>query len=258
MRIDGHLHLDNLLENENLQLTKLYSEYKKIKINRALLIPKDDSQKNSLVSSFCERNLMFHFVSLIDFDNLGFQSLEDQMRYHSEVYNCVGYKIHPRYQGIKLTDKRILMAVQLAGELRKPVIIDCMSSRSIIPIKCTLPLLIDEIAHECPKTTIIIAHMGGHRVLDAFAVARNNPNVFLDISAVMIKFFDSSVINDVGFVVFQLAKEGKIVFGSDYPIFSPYETFKLLEKIMKKWHIKQRYLEFIMGRNIERIFENNF
>jgi len=94
------------------------------------------------------------------------------MEYHMNTLNCVGFKIHPRYQGIPLTDGRIIKVAQIAGKMGMPVIIDCLPSRGSMRISDMLPLLIDEIAMSCSKTPIIMAHMGGHRVLDGLIVAK--------------------------------------------------------------------------------------
>ena len=256
MRIDAHVHLQDIEQDMNVQINALQSQYNKLRIEKALLIPSDHTQRNEDVATIRNKfNKLFDLVCLIDFGSTDFSSLEGQMEYYLDTLKCVGFKIHPRYQGISLTDKRIITAVQIAGKMRLPVIIDCLPSRGQIRIMDMLPLLVDEIAMSCPKTPIIMSHMGGHRVLDALIVAIKNPNVFMDVSAVMIKYHGSTIMEDIAYCIAQLVDTGKILFGSDYPAFSPCATYKLLKKIAKKKHLKHYQMENIMGQNLMKIME---
>jgi len=71
----------------------------------------------------------------------------------------------------------------------------------------------------------------------------------------MIKYNGSTIINDVALCIDQLANTGKMMFGFDYPMFSPYTTYKLLREIVKKKHLKQKQIEGIMCQNMIRIME---
>lgn len=256
MRIDAHAHLKGDSTEMDMQICNLLSMYKILNIKKALLIPFDEMQKNEIIASIRDKfSDVFYFISLVDFENNMFENFEEQMTYHMEVLRCVGYKIHPRYQGISLTDNRLKSIVEIAGKLGQFVIIDCLPSRGLVRIADTLPLLVDDIAMSCPKTPIIMAHMGGHRVLDALIVAQKNPNVYMDISATIIKYQGSSIMQDIVYCLNKLSDMGKLIFGSDYPTFSPRDTYEILEGLIKQAHLSNVEIEKIMGSNFINIME---
>jgi predicted TIM-barrel fold metal-dependent hydrolase len=84
--------------------------------------------------------------------------------------------------------------------------------------KYTKPEFIDTIAVDFREITFIIAHMGKPFVFEALAVARKNPNVYLDFSA-----WDDYYLSRPMHLVETIAKAknfcglDKILFGSDFP-----------------------------------------
>ena len=64
---------------------------------------------------------------------------------------------------------------------------------------------------------MIMAHMGGHRVLDGYAVALQHPSVYLDLSWLLYLYRGSSVEQDARWAVTRLAPKRQLIFGSDHP-----------------------------------------
>ena len=77
----------------------------------------------------------------------------------------------------------------------------------------------------------------------------------MDISAVMKKYKGCTIIQDIAYCISKLSDTGNIIFGSDNPNFSPFDTYKALEKIAKKKHVSRKQIENIMGDNIKKIME---
>lgn len=96
-----------------------------------------------------------------------------------------------------------------------------------MPLADNLPFEVDKMLRTVPGVTVILAHMGGHRVLDAYCVALAHPNVYLDLSWIVHLYGGSSVEQDIKFVVEKLAPAGKIIFGSDFPIFNRKNTLPI-------------------------------
>jgi predicted TIM-barrel fold metal-dependent hydrolase len=89
-------------------------------------------------------------------------------------------------------------------------------------LKYNRPMYVDTIAVDFPNINIIMAHMGDPWFAEAISVATKNPNVYLDISGL------EPVFKRAPFAFFQNLLEakmscgiGKILFGSDWPLFSP-------------------------------------
>lgn len=89
-------------------------------------------------------------------------------------------------------------------------------------LKYNRPMYVDTVAVDFPNINIIMAHMGDPWVNEAIAVAAKNPNVYLDISGLE-PFFKNAPL-----VFFQNIFEAKmscgiekILFGSDWPLFTP-------------------------------------
>ncbi len=90
------------------------------------------------------------------------------------------------------------------------------------------PLVIDEVARRFPELRQIIAHMGHPWQRDTVQVLRKNRNVVADISGMWTRSMD-------GYLALVNAQEwgvvGKLVFGSDYPLWTPQVTIDGLRKL---------------------------
>jgi predicted TIM-barrel fold metal-dependent hydrolase len=95
----------------------------------------------------------------------------------------------------------------------------------------TQPLLIDVVAQRFPKLVQIIAHMGHPWFADTVIVLRKNANVYADISGVASRPFG-------GYLALTMAAEwgvaDKLLFGSDYPIWTPAQTLADLRAIAER------------------------
>jgi predicted TIM-barrel fold metal-dependent hydrolase len=102
-------------------------------------------------------------------------------------------------------------------------------------LKYCRPAHVDTIAVDFPEIKIIMAHMGDPWTNEAIAVASKNPNVYIDISAWEPAF------KMVPFAFFQTLIQAKmscgidkILFGSDWPLFTPILSLKEWVEGIKK------------------------
>ncbi|MBA7507506.1 hypothetical protein ES706_06225 [subsurface metagenome] len=102
-------------------------------------------------------------------------------------------------------------------------------------LKYCRPVYVDTIAVDFPKIKFIMAHMGNPWTNEAISVATKNPNVYLDISAWEPTF------KMVPFAFFQTLVQAKlscgiekILFGTDWPLFTPILSLKKWVRGIKK------------------------
>jgi predicted TIM-barrel fold metal-dependent hydrolase len=132
-----------------------------------------------------------------------------------------GLKVHQRLQNLRLSGWEIDVILRAAGEQGFPVVF-CGFPLSLTAENCLeemTPYRYDALAKRHPQVRIVIAHLGGHRALDAFFVAKSNRNVFLDTSLVFHYLRNTSVYADFLHILKYLPRQ--TLFGSDYPEVSP-------------------------------------
>jgi predicted TIM-barrel fold metal-dependent hydrolase len=81
------------------------------------------------------------------------------------------------------------------------------------------------VASTFPNLTIVVAHLGHPWIDEAIAVARKHTRIFLDVSALVSRpwqFFNGLVSAQ------EYAISDKLLFGSDFPFFTPAQTAESL------------------------------
>lgn len=124
-------------------------------------------------------------------------------------------KLHPRMARLVPLDERLAPFYDLATATGTPVVFCSYMRGPSVPMHEVEPLVFDRLAHRYPQMTIILAHAGTYRALDALAVAQSHSNVFLDISHVLHYFRGSSLDQDFRFILDRLDR--KTLYGSDFP-----------------------------------------
>lgn len=118
-------------------------------------------------------------------------------------------------------------------------------------LSITQPLIVDEIARRHPSLVQILAHMGHPWQRDTNVVLRKNPNVFADVSGVASRPMDA-------FFALVSAQEwkttDKLLFGSDYPLWSPKEALESLKRISK---FRAGNLPHVTENTIESIIQQD-
>jgi hypothetical protein len=166
---------------------------------------------------------------------IGFMALDltdrdvfDQLEDGCEV-GLRGIKLYPVLAGFSPADAQYESFFQVVEERGIPVLWHMGTTPSPAGrLALTLPVLIDEVAHRHPELRQIIAHMGHPWQRDTVVVLRKNRNVFADISGLWARPFD-------GYLALVCAQEwgvvDKLLFGSDYPLWTPAEAVTGLHKV---------------------------
>lgn len=115
----------------------------------------------------------------------------------------------------------------------------------------TQPLIIDEVSRRHPDLIQVMAHMGHPWQRDTNVVLRKNPNVYADVSGVPSRPMDA-------FFALVGAQEwrtvDKLLFGSDYPLWTPAEA---LQKFRAIGEFRAGSLPYVTQDTLESIVEQD-
>ena len=152
-------------------------------------------------------------------------------------------------------------------ELDVPLLCHTGSSPPHTYMKYNRPIFIDTIAVDFPKIKIIMAHVSNPWTNEALHVAGKNQNVYVDISSYQLTYKISPLIFFQTLISAKMScGVKKVLFGSDWPIFTPIlsqkEWVECIEKMKVPPAIKMMGLpdftdkekKMILGENAAKIF----
>jgi len=238
MKIDAHVHLNiPKYKNVNNAAKELIREMNTCGIDKVILLPDNQMNVNSHIDRACnlfpDRFYGFGMVNPKDKKRKILRDIDSLAR--KKWFR--GIKIHPRTQHFTLREKGVFHIAKHIASHDFPLTIDCFPSFKFTHLSEDMfPNAFDKLAKACPETNIIMAHMGGHRLLDAFAVARSNPNIFLEVAYTFHFFRNSSVERDMIFAIKKLGSR-KIIYGTDYPAIGIKEGFNMFNKLCDRHKI---------------------
>jgi len=170
---------------------------------------------------------------------IGFMSLHpsdphalDELHRCQSDLNLKGIKMGANYQNYEPLGTQAMAIYKAAEKAGLPMLFhQGTSAVQFAPIKNAHPLLVDEIAMLFPDLKIIMAHLGHPWTADAAVVVRKHPNVYADISGLLSRPFTSyeAMLRSYEWDVID-----KLLFGSDFPIFTVQET---IDKLLNVNHI---------------------
>jgi hypothetical protein len=152
-----------------------------------------------------------------------------------ELRRCVrdlglrGLKLGPTYQQFDPRSERAARVFRLAEELRLPVITH--QGATFVrkaPLRYAQPSQLEDVALRFPDLTMVVAHLGHPWEDETAVLIRKQPNLFADISAVHPRPFRLYQ-KLMTFAEYRVLD--KIVFGSDFPFFTPDETIAGLRRV---------------------------
>ena len=143
-----------------------------------------------------------------------------------------GVKISPYYQDFDPHDPKITPFYEKAVELNIPTMwhqaTSAFSRFGIL--EYANPVLLDKVARTFPDLKIIVAHLGFPWGLETVSMLAKHPNVFADMSAVVVTrnwWIYNVLVNAIDYQV-----QEKIFFGSDYPWIKPEQMIQALNKLI--------------------------
>lgn len=158
-----------------------------------------------------------------------------------------GIKLHPRLHGYNIECAECVSILQYAGKLNMPAIICGFPDGINIMLENT-PEAFGRVAQKCPKSKIMMAHAGGHKILDAMMVMKRCPNLYLDISFSLLYYRGSNILNDIAYAI-RSCKGKRFLWGTDYPDRPYEETVLESRKILDGFHLNEEYLKMILEHN---------
>jgi uncharacterized protein len=190
----------------------------------------------------------------------GEEKEKELSRIEKELINpkVVGIKIYAGYYHYHVYDNVYEDVYELAAKYKLPVTIHCgdtYSERGLL--KYSHPLNIDELAVNHRDVNFIIAHLGDPWVMDTAEILRKNPNVYADLSGLIVG--DEKEVKRYGYnkLFVEHIKRTfiysdnyyKFLFGSDWPLvqIKPYIAFI-------KGLIPEEFHEDVFYKNAFRVF----
>lgn len=257
MIIDGHVHIhpkpDGFGSKYDASEETLISSLRKGSIDKAVILAIAPEISNELIADSCEKypDELIGFASV---EPLSGNHAITQLEIAVEQLGLKGLKLHPRRQSFGINNaNEILPLIKKASELRIPVLIDAfpygqgMFKRQEIE-------LISILAESVPKAQFIVAHAGGHRLFDAFMVAKSNYNIFLDISFTLHYYKGTSIEADLKFVICKIGAE-RVIYGSDHPTVPLLTAFEETMSFLDQCGLSDKEIDCILGKNIISLIE---
>jgi len=140
-----------------------------------------------------------------------------------------GCKMGPIYQDIDPLSAPFLRVCEALERLELPMIIH--QGTTFIrggPLIHARPVLLDEIARAFPNLVMVVAHVGHPWVEETVVLVRKHPNVYADVSALHPRPWQ---LYQALMAAIEYRVERKLLFGSDYPFFTPEETILGLQGV---------------------------
>src|SRR5690606_37297494 len=111
-------------------------------------------------------------------------------------------------------------------------------------LKYSDPLTIDEVAVKHRKVNFVIAHMGNPWIQSAAEVAYKNPNVYIDISALLIgdlrktsaEDMEEYVIKPIKWAFGYTEDPSKLMYGTDWPLTEMSAYIAAVKKAIPREH----------------------
>ncbi|NQT22273.1 MAG: amidohydrolase family protein [Candidatus Omnitrophica bacterium] len=254
MIIDAHVHLDlRRFKSVKKAASQVVEDMDKACIDRALLLTDNYLNKNEHIEEACELfPHRFYGIGMVN-PKQNKRTIKDDIDRLAEKKWFKGLKLHPRMQGFTLDEKGVSTIASHIAAYDLPLIIDCLPVFKFTNLdERNFPNAFDRLAKANPHTKIVIAHMGGHRLMDAFGVARGNPNIYLEVSYTFHFFKGSSVEDNMAYVIKNIEPQ-RIIYGSDHPSIGLADGISVFNKFCDKYKINTDRKKFIYSNAISRL-----
>jgi len=173
--------------------------------------------------------------------------------------NTVGMKIYAGYYHVDITDPIYDPAYKLAEKYDKTIVIhtgETYSSRGLL--KFSHPLRVDDLAVAHPDMRIVACHMGAPWVFDACEVAAKNPNVYIDISGLLVgnaeyiaqQAATPLLVDRYRQALVFLSDYDKVIYGSDWPLVPMGGYIEFCKKL-----IPDEYQNKVFCENAVRVYK---
>lgn len=170
----------------------------------------------------------------------------------ADQYPVSGLKLHPRRQGFSAKDFPAVKAlVEHAADRGLPTLIDCFPYGKGALEDDSLEL-IAALGEAVPKASLIIAHMGGIRILEALIVARTSYTIYLDLSLIYSVYRGSHIEQDIFYAIRRIGPN-RCLYGSDYPDVGLSDAYHAMREALDTRGFTAEDQEWIFGKTAESV-----
>ncbi len=268
MKIDAHTHIGKLpnslyTESHEKNLGLILKEAKESGVDALIMIAgmeKEDGRNpttESLINLISNHKNVHAVAGInIDYEKAYLDRLENWLKERK----IVGVKFYTGYQHFYPSDERCLPIYQLCQKYDVPVIFhsgDTLAGYVQNPkIKYSHPIHIDEVAADFPGLKIVIAHMGNPWLIDCAEVLYKNPNVYADISGLVIgdelhTAYGEIMKRRIKELVEYTSPEFKLIYGTDWPLCHMKQYIEFAENL----ELKKDDLEKLFSGNAKKVFK---
>lgn len=153
----------------------------------------------------------------------------ERLRYAVEELGLVGVKYGPIYNGVALDDPRMTPVYEYCVEHDLPLTMHMGTTYTrLYRAELGRPIHVEDVALRYPDLKLIMAHMGHPWYEDCVIVARKQPNVYAEISAI---YYRQWQFYNVMMTIQEYQIADKVFFGSDYPFSTPAEGLALTRAV---------------------------
>ena len=267
--IDAHMHAPatSSKERENKVFAKqhniefsergLLKEMRANNVRLAIALSADTSftlptpiEKNNIIKLAKQKR--FVCVAGINPNRISRKAIHSTKKLLANKTIC-GLKVYLGYAPFYPSDKRYSPFYKLAQTYKVPVIFhagDVFGSKNLV--KFAHPLGIDEVAVAHPKVNFVIAHMGTPWIRDTAELLYKNPNVYADLSGIVLAGAKSSKIlkNELAWAFDYVDDFRKFLYGSDWPLNRMKDYIKFIKSVVPRKHWREIFCE-----NAKRLFK---
>jgi predicted TIM-barrel fold metal-dependent hydrolase len=166
-----------------------------------------------------------------------------------------GVKFGPIYNGVSLLDPRLDPLYRYCVGHNLPLTMHMGTTFGAnAPIRLGRPLDVDTIAHRYPDLKMIMAHMAHPWCEECIVVARKNPNVYCEISALYYRpwqFWNMLILAQE----YLVTERDKIFWGTDFPFSTVADSIQGLRTINAQ--VEGTNLPRVATETVERILFSN-
>jgi len=232
---------------------KLLNEFDRNLVKTLLVGMPEDDLDYLIQIAFTHQDKFIPIAPIIFDADINEDNLEGQIIKYKKM-GFKGIKIHPRYLNTNLLNPNIIKSIKIAGKYDLVSLVCTVHRAPAKPLKRPLHDVIHEICDETQKCKTILLHGGFYDLLATSEVIRNFENTLLDLSATLIRFQDTHILNDVQYLFKTFDK--RICIGSDFPESCIQDVLNVINtKVNHDNLIEKCKLENILYNNLDKFME---
>lgn len=268
MIIDVHTHISKLKDSKFSESYEkntefLLDEMKENKVDVSLVLAgfSKDEEFNTKTKTTVEllsvsKNL--RTIGSLDIPNYQKDDL-DELESFLKNGSIFGVKLYTGYQHFYPADPRCMPVYELCQKYDKPVIFhsgDTLAGYIQDPkVKYSHPLHVDELAADLPNLKIVIAHMGNPWLIDCAELLYKNPNVYADISGLVVGEsldtpYGKLMRNRIQEVIDYTEGKRKLIYGTDWPLCPMNAYLKFVDSLK----LSSEDLDYLLYKNAQHVF----